>query len=131
MSRIASNFGRLEYDAHAAAMAGAVAVVADDTDQDVPDNIRGLRFDAKALIVVSAIIGCWVPVLGLGGIGAGALYLLASKPAVTTTGNMDTAIKRHNRLGGCFWALVTCALGFVAFIAGLAFLGAVANAGRL
>ena len=128
MSRIASNFGRLEYEAHAAAMAGAVA---DDTDQNVPDNVAGLRFDAKALIVVSAIIGCWVPVLGLGGIGAGVLYLLASRSAVTTTGNMDTAIKHHSRLGGCFWLVVTCALGFVAFIAGLAFLATMANGGRL
>lgn len=125
MSRIASNFGRLEYEAHAAAMAGAAAA-----DEHVPDNIRGLRFDAKALIVVSAIIGCWVPPLGLGGIGAGVLYLLASAPAVTTTGNMDQSIARHSRLGGCFWLLMTCAIGVVAFLGGLAFLGVVAEAGR-
>lgn len=130
MSRLASNFGRLEYDAHAAAMAGAVAPVA-DADENVPDNVQGLRFDAKALIVVSAIIGCWFPPLGLGGIGAGVLYLLASAPATTTTVKMDTNITRHNRFGGCFWALVTCAIGAVAFIAGLAFLVTVANGGRL
>lgn len=125
MSRIASNFGRLEYDAHAAAV-----VADDDADRNVPDNIRGLRFDAKALILVSAIIGCWVPPLGMGGIGAGVLYLLASKPATTTTVKMDANIKRHDGLGGCFWLLVTCAIGLVAFVAGLAFLGVVAEAGR-
>lgn len=130
MSRIASNFGRLEYDAHAAALAGAGAV-ADDADQNVPDNVAGLRFGAKALIVVSAIIGCWFPPLGLGGIGAGVLYLMASKPATTTTGNMDQSIARHSRLGGCFWALVTCCIGVAAFIAGLAFLATMANGGRL
>lgn len=129
MSRIASNFGRIEYDAHAAALAGAVAGAAQD-DENVPDNVRGLRFDAKVLIVVSAIIGCWFPPIGLGGIGAGMLYLLASEPATTTTGNMDTAIKHHNGLGGCFWALVTCAVVAVAFVLGLAFLGVVAEAGR-
>jgi len=130
MSRIASNFGRLEYDAHAAALAGAVAPVA-AADENVPNNVQKLRFDAKALIVVSAIIGCWFPPLGLGGIGAGVLYLLASKPATTTTGNMDTAIKHHNRLGGCFWALVTCTIGVVAFVLGLAFLAVMADGGRL
>ena len=124
MSRIASNFGRLEYDAHAAAVTAAAA------DEDVPDNVAGLQFDAKALIVVSAIIGCWFPPLGLGGIGAGLLYLLASKPATTTTGNMDANIKRHNRAGGCFWLLITCVIGAIAFLAGLAFLATVAEAGR-
>lgn len=124
MSRVAANFGRLEYDAHAAAVTAAAA------DEHVPDNIRGIRFDAKALIVVSAIIGCWFPPLGLGGIGAGVLYLLASKPATTTTVKMDANIKRHNRLGGCFWALVTCCIGAIAFVAGLAFLGVMANGGR-
>ena len=121
MSQIAPNFGRTVYSE-------PVTVAA---DENVPDNIKGLRFDAKALIVVSAIIGCWFPPLGLGGIGAGVLYLLASKPATTTTGNMDANIKRHNRLGGCFWALVTCAVVAVAFLLGLGFLVTVAEAGRL
>lgn len=129
MSRVASNFGRLEYDAHAAALAGAVAPVA-AADKSVPDNVQGLRFDAKALIVVSAIIGCWIPVLGLGGIGAGVLYLLASAPATTTTVNMDASIQRKSRLGGCFWLMMTCVIGLLAFILGLAFLGVVAEAGR-
>lgn len=129
MSRVASNFGRLEYDAHAASLAGGAPVA--DADENVPDNVAGLRFGAKALIAVSAVIACIYPPIGLGGIGAGVLYLLASAPAVTTTGNMDRNIKRHNTLGGCFWALVTCAIGAVAFIAGLAFLVTVANGGRL
>lgn len=120
MTKIAPNFGRTVY---------APVTVADD-DVNVPDNVQGLRFDASMLIVASAIIGCWVPVLGLGGIGAGVLYLLASAPAVTTTGNMDANIARHNRLGGCFWLLVTCAIGAVAFLGGLAFLGVMADAGR-
>lgn len=131
MSRVASNFGRLEYDAHAAALAGAATVTPSGADDEsVPDNVAGLRFGAKAIIAVSAVIACIYPPIGLGGIGAGVLYLLASAPAVTTTGNMDTNIARHNRLGGCFWALVTCAIGVVAFLAGLAFLGAMANGGR-
>lgn len=110
-------------------MAGAAPVA--DADENVPDNVAGLRFGAKAIIAVSAVIACIYPPIGLGGIGAGVLYLLASAPAVTTTGNMDRSIAHHSRLGGCFWALMTCALGAVAFIAGLAFLVTVAEAGRL
>ncbi len=122
MSQIAPNFGRTVYEPVAVATAGE--------DENVPDNIRGLRFDAKALILVSAIIGCWFLPLGLGGIGAGVLYLMASKPAATTTGNMDRSIERKSRAGGCFWLLVTCAVGAVAFVSGLAFLSIVAEAGR-
>lgn len=124
MSSIAPNFGRIAYDEHARAAAD------EDDEQSVPDNIRGLRFDASMLIVVATIIGCWFPPLGLGGIGAGVLYLLASRPATTTTGNMDRNITRHNRLGGCFWLLMTCAIVAVAFLLGLGFLGIVAEAGR-
>lgn len=122
MSQIAPNFGRTVYE--------PVAAATPADDESVPDNIRGLRFDAKAMIVVSAIIGCWFLPLGLGGIGAGVLYLLASKPATTTTNNMASDIRTGDRAGGCFWYMVTGLLGVVAFVLGLAVIAAFAMAGR-
>jgi len=119
MGKVAPNFGRTVYEP-----------VAADDKQNVPENVQGVRRDATGLIVVSAIIGCWFPPLGAGGVIAGLLWLLASKPATVATNNMANAIRSGDQAGGCFWHMVTGLLGVVAFGLGLAVLGALAMAGR-
>ena len=120
MSRIASNFGRTVYSAPASA----------DDEQSVHENVQGLRRDATTLIVVSTLIAFVAPPLGAGGVLAGLLWLLATKPATVTTNNMASDIRAGDRAGGCFWYVATLLVGAVAFVAGLAVIGAFAMAGR-
>jgi len=119
MGKVAPNFGRTVYEP-----------VAADDKQNVPENVQGVRRDATGLIVVSAIIGCWFPPLGAGGVLAGLLWLLATKPATVTTNNMASELRAGDRVGGCFWYVATCIVGVVAFVAGLAVIAAFAMGGR-
>lgn len=121
MSRIAPNFGRTVY---------TEPVTDDDEPVTVPENVQGVRFDATMLIVVSTGIGFWFAPLGAGGVIAGLLWLLATKPATVTTGNMASDIRAGDRAGGCFWYVATCIVGAVAFVLGLAVIAAFAMAGR-
>lgn len=118
MSRIAPNFGRTAYEPAA------------DDEQNVPENVAGLRRGATGLIVVSTLIAFVAPPLGAGGVIAGLLWLLATKPATVATNNMASDIRSGDRAGGCFWYVATCAVGVVAFVLGLAVIAAFAMAGR-
>ena len=119
MSRISPNFGRTVYE----------PITVDD-EKIVPENVQGLRRDATMLIVVSTLIAFVAPPLGAGGVIAGLLWLLASKPATVATNNMASDIRAGDRAGGCFWYMATCIIGVVAFGLGLAVLGAFAMGGR-
>lgn len=118
MSRIAPNFGRNVYEP-----------VADD-EQNVPENVAGLRRDATMLIVVSTAIALVALPLGAGGVIWGLLWLLASAPATVTNSNMVDSKRAGDRGGGCVWYAATVVIGLVAFVLGLFVLGAFAMAGR-
>ena len=121
MSKVAPNFGRHVYT-------GPVTVA--DDEKIAPENVQGLRRDATMLIVVSTAIAFVFPPLGAGGVIAGMLWLLVTKPATVTTNRMASDIRTGDRAGGCFWYVATCIVGAVSFVLGLAVIAAFAMAGR-
>ena len=121
MSQVSPNFGRNVYT--------EPVTVADD-EQTVPENVKQMKFDATMLVVVSTAIAFVFPPLGAGGVIAGMLWLLVTKPATVTTNRMASDIRTGDRAGGCFWYVATCIVGAVSFVLGLAVIAAFAMAGR-
>jgi hypothetical protein len=91
--------------------------------EDVPENIQGLRRGASMLIVLSILISFKEPYIGIGGIIAGVLWLLASKPATITS-------QKSYQEGSRFWLAITYLLSVVAFVLGVAVLSVLAGGGH-